>query len=126
MYFRQCHAAFLESNYDEDMLMNGSYPDRLKKRISNGKGHLSNSQALDLFRKHRSSFMTHLVLSHLSQNNNHPDIVNRLFNGYAGDTEIFVASRNEESPVFHVKPGITDISATPSPLLFYSQQLSLF
>ncbi len=48
-YFRQCNAAFLEANYDGEMLQNGRYPFVLKKRISGGKGHLSNAQALDLF-----------------------------------------------------------------------------
>ena len=70
-YFKQCHACFLESNYDEHLLLNGPYPLRLKQRISGGKGHISNAQALDLFIKHRPGYMSHLVLSHLSKNNNH-------------------------------------------------------
>jgi phosphoribosyl 1,2-cyclic phosphodiesterase len=41
-HFRQCHAAFLETNYDEDMLDKGSYPFHLKRRIRGGQGHLSN------------------------------------------------------------------------------------
>jgi phosphoribosyl 1,2-cyclic phosphodiesterase len=53
-YFRQCHACFLESNYDERMLEEGDYPPRLKKRIRGGKGHLSNAEALKLFIHHRS------------------------------------------------------------------------
>src|SRR5690606_37757700 len=32
-HFRECHAAFLETNYDEDMLTSGSYPLHLKERI---------------------------------------------------------------------------------------------
>jgi phosphoribosyl 1,2-cyclic phosphodiesterase len=36
--FKECHAAFLEANYDEDMLQNGRYPYYLKKRISGEKG----------------------------------------------------------------------------------------
>jgi phosphoribosyl 1,2-cyclic phosphodiesterase len=45
-HFQQCHAAFLEANYDEKMLNEGNYPHQLKKRISGEKGHLSNTQAL--------------------------------------------------------------------------------
>lgn len=60
-YFQQCHAAFLEANYDEAMLENGSYPYHLKKRISGGMGHLSNTQALELFKKYRPSFMDNVV-----------------------------------------------------------------
>src|ERR1700683_3597480 len=47
-YFRQCHAVFLESNYDVQMLKLGGYPPHLKKRISGGEGHLSNIEALQL------------------------------------------------------------------------------
>src|SRR3989337_3791858 len=47
--FMQCNAVFLESNYDERMLMNGRYPYHLKQRIRGGQGHLSNSQAFELF-----------------------------------------------------------------------------
>ena len=42
-HFKQCHAAFLEANYCEDMLMNGNYPYILKRRISSDNGHLSNT-----------------------------------------------------------------------------------
>jgi len=101
-HFTQCHAAFLESNYDEDMLENGSYPYHLKKRIRSGSGHLSNSQALHLFKQHRPSFMSHLFLSHLSKNNNCPDLVTSLFNRHAGNTSIIVASRHHETPVYRI------------------------
>ena len=100
--FRQCHAAFLESNYDERMLENGSYSINLKKRIRGGKGHLSNTQALQLFLRHRPPFMSHLLLSHLSAENNSPEIVRELFTKKAGQTEIMVASRFEESAVLQI------------------------
>ena len=103
-YFRKCNAAFLEANYCDDMLENGGYPYFLKKRISGDNGHLSNKQALELFTKNRAKNLSHLVLSHLSKNNNHPDLVNRLFSAHAGTTTIAVASRYEETPVFHIQP----------------------
>lgn len=101
-HFKQCHAAFLEANYDEEMLMNGTYPYYLKKRISDGKGHLSNVQALELFQKHRPPFMSHLILSHLSKNNNHPDLVKNLFSKHADKTEIIIASRYEETALLYI------------------------
>ena len=52
-YFKQCNAAILEANYDEDMLENGRYPYHLKKRISGDNGHLSNRQAVELLINHR-------------------------------------------------------------------------
>src|SRR5690606_31144455 len=72
-HFKQCHAAFLESNYDDHMLETGRYPYSLKNRIRGGKGHLSNVQAMRLFVDHRPSFMSHLFLSHLSRDNNSPE-----------------------------------------------------
>ena len=99
-YFKKCHAAFLEANYCDDMLANGSYPYFLKQRISSDKGHLSNDEALKLFIKHRSPQLSHLILSHLSKNNNSPALVNRIFKENAGTTEIIVASRHKETPVY--------------------------
>lgn len=102
-HFQQCHAAFLESNYDEQMLLNGRYPYVLKNRIRSGKGHLSNVQALEVFTTHRPSFMTHLLLAHLSKDNNSPQLVYDLFNAVAGNTHISIASRDRETDVYHVR-----------------------
>lgn len=105
MHFRQCHAAFLESNYDEEMLRLSAYPYSLKNRISGNKGHLSNRQAFQFFQENRSPFMSHLFLSHLSANNNHPTIVGELFKELAGNTNIIVASRYAETPVYTIEAG---------------------
>lgn len=127
-HFRQCHAAFLEANYDRDMLMQGNYPWPLKKRITDGKGHLSNSQALELFTHYRAPFLSHLVLSHLSHNNNSPELVDDLFRQHAGNTTIVVASRNKETGIFSITGDYMDSSARPAPpsLPFKPKQLSLF
>ena len=103
-HFKKCHAAFLESNYDEEMLDTGSYPYYLKTRIRGGMGHLSNIQALELFNTHRPSYMSHLFLSHLSKNNNCPKLVEQLFNAHAGETYVEVASRYHQTQVFHINP----------------------
>ncbi|MFD2512335.1 MBL fold metallo-hydrolase [Pontibacter locisalis] len=99
-YFSQCNAAFLEANYDEDLLERGHYPYYLKKRIRGGKGHLSNRQALALFTACKPSYMSHLLLSHLSKDNNCPDLVKELFTSQSESTEVIVASRYQESAVF--------------------------
>jgi phosphoribosyl 1,2-cyclic phosphodiesterase len=102
-YFKQCNAAFLEANYDEEMLQNGSYPIHLKNRISAGNGHLSNRQALELFMQHKPHFMSHLLLAHLSRNNNSPELVHELFYRHAGKVKVIVASRYQETEVFHIQ-----------------------
>ncbi|MFT3704749.1 MAG: MBL fold metallo-hydrolase [Agriterribacter sp.] len=109
-YFKQCHAVFLEANYCRDMLMEGSYPYMLKKRISGGQGHLSNTEALNLFLTHRSKYLSHLILCHLSKNNNDPALVERLFKEKAGNTSITVASRYEATEVFHIVSSIQTAS----------------
>ncbi len=103
--FKKCHAAFLEANYDNEMLDNGTYPYYLKKRIAGNKGHLSNKQALTLFKTHKPPFMSHLVLSHLSKNNNCPHLVQNLFDENCNGVKIIVASRYEQTAVYHIKGG---------------------
>ena len=102
-HFEQCHAAFLEANYDEELLDKGSYPLFLKNRIRDGKGHLSNKQAAQLVIDHKPSFMSHLFLSHLSKNNNTPKIVKDLFTRIAGRTQIIIASRHKETQLYHIR-----------------------
>ncbi|RYF91288.1 MAG: MBL fold metallo-hydrolase [Chitinophagaceae bacterium] len=101
-YFKKCHAAFLESNYDAGMLHNGPYSDALKARIRGGLGHLSNAQALDLFTNHRPAFMSHLILSHISSRNNTPQLVQQLFSPHAGNTQIILASRQQATALYEI------------------------
>lgn len=125
-HFKQCHAAFLEANYDRSMLMNGRYPIHLKNRISGGKGHLSNEQALEVFLAHRPSFMSHLLLAHLSKENNHPGLVADLFNTHGQGVEIVVASRYESSGVYHIQAGNTNAIAAQVMAPARVKQASLF
>ncbi|GGA95655.1 MBL fold metallo-hydrolase [Puia dinghuensis] len=111
-HFTSCHAAFLETNYDEEMLEKGRYPWPLKNRIRGGHGHLSNRQALELFSAYRPSFMSHLLLSHLSQDNNRPELAQALFEEQSQGTTITVASRHTESEVYSIDGCY---SGTPGP-----------
>jgi phosphoribosyl 1,2-cyclic phosphodiesterase len=126
-HFKQCNAAFLEANYDEDMLTTGRYPHHLKKRIGGDRGHLSNTAALQLFIEHKASWMSHLILSHLSKNNNNPKLVYQLFNQCAGATEIVVASRYAETNVYEIN-GIEQSAVNDKALLPKQKpvQLSIF
>jgi phosphoribosyl 1,2-cyclic phosphodiesterase len=125
-HFQQCHAAFLESNYDEEMLANGGYPYYLKQRITNGMGHLSNTQALEVFKNHRPAFMSHLILSHLSKHNNDPELVKNLFSKHARGTDIIVASRDKETELFHIGAGPAFRIGAPKKKQAGQLQLSLF
>ena len=56
------------------MLENGPYPYLLKQRILSRKGHLSNADCAEFARELLESGTTRLVLSHLSRENNYPEI----------------------------------------------------
>ena len=87
--FAQCNAVFLESNYDEAMLLNGRYPYHLK-------------QAFELFTGCRSPYMSHLLLSHLSRENNTHEIVERMFQPHAKTTKVIIASRYKETAIYEI------------------------
>lgn len=101
-HFKQCNAVILESNYDDEMLEKGPYPIYLKNRIRGDEGHLSNQQAVDLFINHRSSNLSHVLLAHLSKENNTPQIAQQLFEQHAKQTKIIVADRNSASGVYTI------------------------
>lgn len=100
--FKKCNAIFLEANYDDELLESGNYPYFLKSRVRSNKGHLSNAQALDLFLTHKPAFMSHVLLSHLSKNNNSPQLAQQLFSQHANGTHVVVASRDYESDLYHI------------------------
>lgn len=69
-----CDFVYLEANYDEEMLrLNPNYPYYLKKRISSGFGHLSNSKSAQFIRELIGQGTRHFALGHLSLNNNTPE-----------------------------------------------------
>lgn len=105
--FKQCQAVFLEANYDDQLLENGQYPYYLKQRIKSDKGHLSNLQTLELFLNHKPEFMTHVILSHLSKDNNCPILVKDLFMKHSGNTKVVVASRFQETEIFHITNSVS-------------------
>jgi len=73
-YAATANHLILESNYDEEMLRNGSYPYYLKKRITSGMGHLSNRLAGELLSAVYHEKMNEIWLCHLSKDNNLPEL----------------------------------------------------
>lgn len=69
-----CSLVFLESNYEESLLENGPYPYPLQQRIRGAQGHLSNQDAFDVIRILATSACKQVVLAHLSEKNNQPDL----------------------------------------------------
>lgn len=73
-HLRRCHGLVLEANHDPQMLMDGPYPLRLKQRIRSNQGHLANDDAADLLAELAGGHLQQVVLAHLSDTNNHPDL----------------------------------------------------
>ena len=72
-----CRLVLLEANYDENMLRTGGYPLYLKERILSPLGHLSNDMCAETADSLIRRGTTHILLGHLSQDNNRPDIADR-------------------------------------------------
>ena len=85
---------YLESNHDPDMLINGSYPWHLKQRVKSRTGHLSNIDTKNLILELETQNLKHVILAHLSEENNHPQIAfNEVLKSLNGsDTSLHVAS----------------------------------
>jgi phosphoribosyl 1,2-cyclic phosphodiesterase len=77
----------LESNYDKQMLLSGSYPPYLKKRILSDFGHLSNVTAARTLRQVTGSGSKQVLLAHISQNNNTPELALKSANKHLKDVK---------------------------------------
>ena len=73
-HLKKCNHISIESNYDHTRLMQGPYPDSLKRRISGRGGHLSNSQTAEIMHRVIHGKLDSIVLCHLSERNNAPHI----------------------------------------------------
>jgi len=73
-YIRLANHLIIEANYDREMLVNGKYPPFLKERISNGNGHLCNSETAEFLAANFDLHLKDIWLCHLSKDNNHPDL----------------------------------------------------
>lgn len=77
-HLRDCSLLILEANHDSDMLVNGPYPWPIKQRIKSRTGHLSNEDSKKLIMKVKHPRLKHIILAHLSEINNTPEIALRV------------------------------------------------
>lgn len=95
-YIAHSDYLILESNYDEDMLTNGSYPEVLKRRILGSNGHLSNADAAQLLSESATDKLKQVCLCHLSKENNHPNLaVETVSSQLKTKTKVVALPRNE-------------------------------
>jgi len=105
-HLRGVDLLMLESNHDLEMLKVGPYPWSVKQRVMGRKGHLSNEVVSDFIRRDLDTTVSTLVLGHLSEHNNHPEIV-RVTAGRALDssgralfTRLVVIEPKQQTEVF--------------------------
>ena len=80
--YRDCDALLLECNHDLDMLREGPYPWPLKQRVGGDYGHLNNEQAAGLLESLNLQRLQTLVISHVSEQNNQPELALAAIRGY--------------------------------------------
>ena len=76
-HLRACDVLVLESNHDLEMLRAGPYPWSVKQRVMSRVGHLSNEKLAEFLARDYDGSATFVVLAHLSEQNNHPEIALR-------------------------------------------------
>jgi len=96
----------LESNHDEVMLMEGPYDWHLKQRIRSTQGHLSNVQAVGLLSSLMHPGLKNLVLAHLSEINNHPELARNTMDAYLksirSEVRLIVAEQDRATELIDV------------------------
>lgn len=97
------HVLVLEFNHDTAMLRDGPYPAALKRRVGGDLGHLSNDQAAEMLRLLAGPELHTLVLAHLSDTNNTPELARTAARSVLAelgreDVRVLVASQYEVGP----------------------------
>lgn len=100
------HTLVAEHNHDEEMLIDGPYPWSVKQRIKGGRGHLSNAQGASLASHLSHSGLSRVVLAHLSETNNTPELARSAYEKWNGksrtDRELIIAEQRSPTPLFDV------------------------
>ena len=88
---REVDLLVLETNHDEQMLVDGPYPWELKQRIRSNHGHLSNRQSARLLSMALTPRLKHIVLAHLSDENNTPELARQAIEQVVGDHPVTIS-----------------------------------
>lgn len=92
-HLRACDVLVLESNHDLEMLRSGPYPWSVKQRVMSRVGHLSNEKLAEFFARDYDGSATFIVLAHLSEQNNHPELALRAAEKALGQRRTLVQNR---------------------------------
>lgn len=96
MHYQSCDALILEANHDPAMLASGAYPLSLKQRVGGAWGHLSNQQAARFLASVDRQKLEHLVIAHISQQNNSVELAQQAFGELSAPIDnVVYACQNE-------------------------------
>lgn len=107
-HLRKSDVLVIESNHDLEKLRNGAYPWAVKQRVASNVGHLSNEKLADFFAGDYDNSAAFVVLAHLSEENNHPEIARRLAERALGErgglfqSRVMVAAQAEVLPAIRL------------------------
>lgn len=97
---QDCDYLIIESNHDEQMLREGSYPEILKQRVLSDLGHLSNRVASELVAQNRTDRLKRIFLCHLSRENNVPELAVQCMSQALQDQLPVVALKRDTPELF--------------------------
>lgn len=123
-YFSGVDFMMIESNYDSEMLRNGSYPDYLKARIEHETGHLDNRVSAGLVASKLHPDLRYVFLCHLSNDNNTPE------KALDAHRSALLASRPDLKIGDGTRENLTDIEVIslprfePTPLYFLRKKIN--
>jgi len=92
-HLRKCDVLMIESNHDLEMLRVGPYPWSVKQRVMSRVGHLSNESLAQFFAKDYDGGASYIVLAHLSEQNNHPELARRAAETALGPQQTLLQNR---------------------------------
>ncbi len=106
---QHCHGLIVEANHDVDRLIQGPYPWHLKQRIRSRHGHLSNEECCDLLQDVHHLNLQVVVMAHLSEINNHPNLVlgtrlKRLQGEQWHHVRFLIAAQDQATPLCELSP----------------------
>lgn len=107
-HLRGSDVLIMESNHDVEMLRGGPYPWVVKQRVASNVGHLSNAKLADFFNGDYDNSAAFVVLAHLSEQNNHPEIARReaekalAQRGGLFNNRVVVAKQSEAMPMLQL------------------------
>ena len=92
-HLRKCDVLVVESNHDLEMLRVGPYPWSVKQRVMSRVGHLSNESLARFFAKDYDGGASYIVLAHLSEQNNHPEVARKTAESALGPQRTLLQNR---------------------------------